>query len=87
MATKTKAKTKDFNFNVTVKVNLDDLPEGFEFKKADVAEMIDNAVSEYCNSWADEATGGPTAAGEGLDPDEVDACGFIASTKPEVKVK
>lgn len=85
MATKTM--TKDFKFTVTVKVNLEDLPEGFEFKKADVAEMIDNAVSEYCNSWADEATGGPTAAGEGLDPDEVDACGFIASTNPEVKVK
>lgn len=81
-----KTKTKEFKFTVTVKVNLDDLPGDVEIKKSDVAEMIDSAISEYQDQWLDEATGGPTGAGEPMEPED-NIVGWIAYQTSEVKVK
>lgn len=74
----TKMKTKKFKVEVTVKVDLDELPEGVEVGKDTIVSLVEEAISDYCDSLGDAVS----ASG-----DAEEAHHWVASNHPEVKVK
>lgn len=73
-----KTTMKEFKVKVTVKVNLDEMPEGVEATQQAVAKMVDEALVNYTNEMADavSSTGDWSNDGEA-----------VASTMPEFEVK